>query len=227
MIQGGGPIQSDSWILRETIDEIDQVQDLRALEDRLAESDVNIDPTLKSRVYEILLGIQQGNINGEYDMPGMFVVLGYNPQNQIHLQRYSEPDKDQNIFGDNPHVIDSETEVDMQSTMNFDGAVLIDQNGYVTDSGIYVRNIDPIEVLEEMGIENNRDLSDRFGFSDKVHARHLAAICASYLMPGTTTFTLSEETGILRVFEAGKILYSQISGEGSQYVSSSLHQMQN
>jgi len=101
----------------------------------------------------------------------------------------------------------------MGDTIEFDGAILVDPTGYVTDSGIYLAGLNPVVVLDRMGIENHRDLSTRFGFSDKVHARHLTAISASYELLGTTAYTLSEEKGVLRMFEGGKIIYSQIPEE--------------
>jgi len=183
--------------------------ELSELEERLADSNVEIHPALKKRVYEILWGVQQGARRGEYDMPGMLVVLGYEHGGKF----YSEPDHDQNVFQDKPHVINDETAEMMADTREFDGAILVDPTGYVTDSGIYLAGLNPAEVLDHMGIPNHRDLSTRFGFFDKVHARHLTAISASHELPGTTTYTLSEERGVLRMFEGGRILYSQIPQE--------------
>lgn len=184
-------------------------EELKLLEEELKKSNVATDINLKKRVYEILSDIQYGANQGHYPRSGMLIVLGYN-HNSLY---YSEPDKTQNIFQDKPHTMTEGAKKRIKSTKNFDGAILINPQGYVTDSGIYLRNIDPVAVLEDMGIENDKDLSSRFGFIDKVHARNLIGISASYIMEGTTTYALSQETGVIRVFEKGKILYSQISKE--------------
>jgi DNA integrity scanning protein DisA with diadenylate cyclase activity len=167
----------------------------------------------KTRVHQILTGIQKKAIKREYDPPGMLILLGYDPQNSLHTSFYSSSDHSQNSFRypvpTPEYVMTPRAASRIEETRKYDGAILIDPTGYVIDSGIYLRRIDPIEVLDLMEVNNHRDLSERFGFVDKVHARHLAAICASYLMRNTTTFTLSEDTGLLRIFEDGKIIYSQ------------------
>lgn len=209
-------------------------EELEILEERLQQSDVEVDINLKRRVYEILADIQYGarpygDTPGQYPMPGMLIILGYDPQDPIHSTHYSIPRKNQNIFRFNTELPDTpefpipmdimteQAKVSIQSTKDYDGAILIEPTGYVIDSGIYLRGIDPVEVLEQMNIPNDRDLSQRFRFKIGVDARHLIAISASYEMPNTTTYTISEETGILRMYEKGRILFSQIEEEISPF----------
>lgn len=191
-------------------------EELKILEERLQQSDVGIDINLKKRVYEILLEIQQYSArSSEYKRPGMLIILGYNT-NKDDKMYCSEPDKSQNIFKyptPKPvYLMTEEASRSITSTKDFDGALIINQNGYVTDSCITIKNIDPDAVLEEMGIPNDSDLSRRFGFAVPVHNRHTIAISASWELAkqgGITTYTLSRKTGILRMYESGRILHSQ------------------
>jgi len=77
-----------------------------------------------------------------------------------------------------------------------------------------IEDLKPKEAAEKINPHHRfPDLSSRFGFKQKVHMRHLAAITSSFIFKGTTVFTVSEETGHLHIFERGKIAYSTVEDE--------------
>lgn len=68
------------------------------------------------------------------------------------------------------------------NTINFDGAILINALGNVLHSGAMIENLKPKEAAQKINPHHNfPDLSSRFGFKQKVHMRHLAAITSSYI----------------------------------------------
>ena len=218
MIQVGGDSRVDLQLLKDDSIQINPVHDLKALEQRLAESDVDIDPTLKKRVYEILLGIQQSCINGKYERPGMIVVLGGDGIKDTDY--YSMPNGAQNMFeyGDNPREpVNIRTDLGrevLEIAKDYDGGILINSGGYITDTGVRIDGLNAKQILKEMGIPNDQDLSQRFNFAEGVGNRHITAACAAWKLDKEglgpiTTFTLSEETGIIRVYEGRNIVYSQ------------------
>ena len=101
----------------------------------------------------------------------------------------------------------------VKELIDFDGAILISKEGAIISSGVYLENLSPKDVSEEMRLGRVEDLSEAFGFAKKVHTRHLAAIAASYKLKGTTIFVMSEEDGSIRIFEKGKIIWSTMPSE--------------
>ena len=97
---------------------------------------------------------------------------------------------------------------DIETTVNFDGAILVDRTGNVLHSGTMIEGLRPKEVANKINPGKFNDLSEQFGFKTKVHLRHLSAISASYIFKGTTIFTVSEENDSFHVFENGRIMYS-------------------
>lgn len=170
---------------------------------------------LKKRIYQILLEIRNGALGNQYPMPGMFLILGYNSGSSLHNNHFCIGNKSQNIFeyaGDNVQISesimqDNITERILQ-TKDFEGAVLIDSTGYITNSGAIIEGIEYRDVLNGMNLSYTGDLSESFGFCTTVGTRNLAAISASHIMLDLTTYTLSRRDGIIRVFEEGRILYS-------------------
>jgi hypothetical protein len=100
------------------------------------------------------------------------------------------------------------------NTVNFDGAILVDPRGTVLHSGTMIEGLRPRATAHKLNPRHLPDLSAQFGFRHKVHMRHIAAIVSSYEFPGTTVFTVSEETDDLHIFESGRIVYSTVRGEG-------------
>lgn len=101
----------------------------------------------------------------------------------------------------------------IKKTKYFDGAILVNRRGLFYASGIYLTHLQPRLLLEHLGEKFEGDFSRTLGFREKVHARHLVAITASWQLKGTTIYTVSEETKTIRVYEEGRIIYSSIPEE--------------
>lgn len=168
-------------------------------------SSVNLPVSLKMKTVELILNLMKNQKNF-----GLFIVLGWKNE----WQEYTDiSDSTQDIFlAHQVNVLEIENHSDwyreIESTVGFDGAILIDLSGKIVHSGVMVEGLRPRIVANEVNPGSFSDLSDQFGFDHKVHTRHLSAITASYIFKDTTVFTVSEETGAFHVFEAGKIVYS-------------------
>lgn len=146
---------------------------------------------------------------------GLFVILGW----QNKWRKFTDmPDVDQDIFA-RRHINIMRIKAgrrrrrDVSATVNFDGAILISSNGELLRSGVMIEGLRPRAVAEKINPGKFRDLSEQFGFKEKVHLRHLTAITASYVFRGTTIYTVSEETGNFHIFENGRIIYSTAPGK--------------
>jgi len=140
---------------------------------------------------------------------GLFIILGW--QNKWDNKYIDMPDVKQDIYKKyNQNLLKHYYghKHDIEKTVNFDGAILVDKNGNILHSGAMVEGLRPKEVANKINHGKFNDLSEQFGFKTKVHLRHLSAISASYIFKGTTIFTVSEENDSFHVFENGKILYS-------------------
>ena len=93
------------------------------------------------------------------------------------------------------------------STVNFDGAILINGKGRIMSSGVILEGLRPRAVASKINPGHFSDLSEQLGFKQKVHSRHLFAIASSYTFKGTTVFTISEETNTFHIYEGGRIVY--------------------
>ncbi len=196
----------------------------KAVERALRTSKTRVPLALKLRLAELALRLM-----GRRRKFGLFIILGW----RSRWNRFADtPDVSQDIFkqhhvnimhigngtptpaGDNrktgPIAAGSRN---ITSTVNFDGAILIDVRGNVLHSGAMIENLRPREIARKLNPHATPDLSSQFGFRQKVHMRHIAAITSSYIFPGTTVFTVSEETNDLHIFENGKIVYSTVPGE--------------
>ncbi|OGN04315.1 MAG: hypothetical protein A2831_01280 [Candidatus Yanofskybacteria bacterium RIFCSPHIGHO2_01_FULL_44_17] len=168
-------------------------------------SAVNLPISLKMKTAELVLNLMKNQKNF-----GLFIVLGWHDQ----WQDYTDiSDSTQDIFVKHHiNVADIENHADwyreVESTVGFDGAILIDGNGEVVHSGVILEGLRPRSVAERVNPGKFADLSEQFGFSQKVHSRHLFAITSSHVFKDTTVFTVSEETNSFHVFENGRIVYS-------------------
>ena len=168
-------------------------------------SQTSLPVSLKMKTVELVLHLMKNQKNF-----GLFIILGW----QDKWQEYTDiSDSTQDIFVRHRiNVADIENHADwygeVESTVGFDGAILIDANGEIVHSGVMIEGLRPRIVAAEINPGSFPDLSDQFGFDHKVHTRHLSAITASYIFKDTTVFTVSEETGTFHVFESGKIVYS-------------------
>ncbi len=146
---------------------------------------------------------------------GMLIVCGWKRE---WLQEFASfPDSSQNLFSEREYVIpdysaDALEDV-LAKTADFDGAILVSRRGSIIASGVYLEGMDPKGVAEQMGAKGGDDLSEAFGFSRKVHTRHLAGIACSFRLPGTTVFVVSEEHRDVRIFRTGTIAYSTYAKE--------------
>ena len=160
----------------------------------------------KLKVAEVIL-----NIMARRKKFGLFVIFGW----QSKWHKYTDiSDAGQDIFNKHHTNLFTHTcstknsHYDIAMTLDFDGAILVNKDCVITHSGVVIEGLRPSMVAKKLNPGNFRDLSGQFGFKGKVHTRHLSAITSSYVFPGTTVFTVSEETGDFHIFEEGKIIYS-------------------
>lgn len=178
---------------------------LERLTQDLQGSAVALPLTMKLRTAELILRLMARR--GRF---GLYVILGWQNRWRQYLDR---PDSEQDIFAQHRLNLLSlkpgeRRRYDVAATVDFDGAILIDKAGYLIHSGVLIEGMRPRFVAEKVNPGRFADLSEQFGFETKVHTRHLTAIASSYVFPGTTVFTVSEETGAFHVFEGGRIIYS-------------------
>ena len=162
---------------------------------------------LKKRLGRLILDLMNRR-----DGFGLFVILGWEGK----WNKFTDvPDNNQDIYGKhsiNLNVVEMgkpDIHYDIETTISFDGAILVDRNGNILHSGIMIEGLRPKEVANEINPGKFRDLSEQFGFKTKVHLRHLSAISASYIFKNTTVFTVSEEPGAFHIFEGGRIISSR------------------
>lgn len=206
----GGKVQSSSWLLAKYLkiikakEQIDVEKALKNIRKAMVKSKVNLPFLLKKRLSRLIL-----NLMNRRDGFGLFVILGW----QDKWNKFTDmPDSKQDIYAKH-HINVMEVgkkgvHYDIESTVNFDGAILVNKKGIVLHSGLMIEGLKPHEVADRINPGKFKDLSEQFGFKEKVHLRHLSAISASYIFKNTTVFTVSEETDAFHVFEGGKIIYS-------------------
>ncbi len=206
----GGNFQYSSWLLASYVrslnrtKQIDVKKTISKIRQALKKSKMQISLNTKLMLGEIIL-----NVMNRRRAFGLFVILGWNNKWKEFLDT---PDSGQDIYRKH-HVnlkdlIKEGKHYRVESTLDFDGAILIDKNGNILDSGIIIEGLRPKVIANKIHPGKFKDLSEQFGFKGKVHSRHLSAIAASYIFKGTTVFTVSEENDSFHVFENGRIVYS-------------------
>lgn len=205
-----GNFQYSSWLLANYIrslnrtKQIDINKTIAKIRKKLNRSKTQVSLSTKLILSEVVL-----NIMNRRRAFGLFVILGW----QNKWDRFTDiPDSSQNIYKKH-HVnlkdlINEGKHYKVESTLDFDGAILVDEDGNILDSGIVIEGLRPKTVANKLNPGEFNDLSEQFGFKGKVHSRHLSAIAASYIFKGTTVFTVSEENDSFHVFENGRIVYS-------------------
>lgn len=175
---------------------------LNSIKRALRSSEVRLPLDLKLRVAEILLGLMK-----KKKKFGLFVILGWKNK---WLNYTDIPDVEQDIYVEHRiNVLDKkDKKYNIGTTTNFDGAILINEKGDIVHSGIIIEGLRPKVVANKIRPGKFKDLSEQFGFKEKVHSRHLSAITASYIFKGTTVFTVSEENNSFHIFESGRIICS-------------------
>lgn len=204
----GGKIQSSSWLLAKYIKKtkpdrkLNIPKILTEASRYLQNSDIKLPIELKLKVSKIMLGLM--NRKSGF---GLFIIIGWKDKWREHTDL---PDSEQDIYVKYPQNVLKHYKThkhDIETTMNFDGAILIDSKGNIVHSGIIIEGLKPRIIANKINPGHFRDLSEQFGFRKKVHSRHLSAITASYIFKGTTVMTVSEETDSFHIFEGGKIVF--------------------
>jgi len=170
----------------------------------------DLDVEVKIKILEALkYMVKRSKINF-----GMLIVYGW--KREWNKEYAYILDENQNLFEEKNYNIKNLSVKKIVNIFNqlrtFDGAILINKEGKILASGVFLINLNPLKVMERMNLKGE-DLSDVFGFKSKVHTRHITAITASYILPNTTVYTVSEEEKIIRIYEKGKIIYSTLSKE--------------
>jgi hypothetical protein len=181
-------------------------KELLRMAKNLVGSKVDLPIDLKLMTAEAILDLMSRRKNF-----GLFVILGWQRKWRNYLDI---ADSGQDLFAKDHHLIYEEPSGrhrfhDIGETAHFDGAILIDRRGAIIHSGVMIEGMRPRAVAEKVRPGRFKDLSEQFGFSTKVHTRHLTAIAASYAFKGTTVFTVSEESDAFHVFEGGRIVHSR------------------
>ncbi|MBI2064034.1 MAG: hypothetical protein HYT65_03535 [Candidatus Yanofskybacteria bacterium] len=161
--------------------------------------------SLKIKTAELVLNLMVHQKNF-----GLFIILGWQDK---WLDFTDISDSTQDIFFTrriNINDIENHSEWyrEVESTVGFDGAILVDTAGEIVHSGIILEGLRPRAIADKVNPGRFTDLSEQFGFLQKVHSRHLFAIASSFVFKNTVVYTVSEETSIFHIFEAGKIIYS-------------------
>jgi DNA integrity scanning protein DisA with diadenylate cyclase activity len=180
---------------------LDIKQQLYKIEEALKGSKNRISISLKLEASDIALRLMTSKKNF-----GLFIILGWLDK----WNKYTDiSDRGQDIF--EKHHINLENMAEsykhIASTIDFDGAILIAPDGEVVHSGVIIEGLRPRIIAAKLNPGEFKDLSEQFGFNEKVHARHLAAIASSYVFKKTTVFTISEESDSFHIYEEGKIIY--------------------
>lgn len=204
----GGKIQSSSRLLARYVQKIKPIRKLNIrkilneLEAVFKRSKIIFPEKLRLKTSKIILKLMNRRRGF-----GLFIILGW----QNKWQKYIDlPDSRQDIYVKHHQNILKHYHShkhDIETTMNFDGAILVDKHGNIVHSGIIIEGLRPHLIADKINPGHFKDLSEQFGFGEKVHSRHLSAITASYIFKGTTVFTVSEENDSFHIFENGKIIY--------------------
>ena len=204
----GGKVQSSSRLLAKYVSKVKPVKKLniskiiKELRVIFGRSEIKFPEKLRLKTSKIILKLMNRRRGF-----GLFVIIGW----RAKWREYTDlPDSGQDIYKKHHQNILKHYHShkhDIETTMNFDGAILIDKNGNIVHSGIIIEGLRPHVIADRINPGHFRDLSEQFGFGEKVHSRHLSAITASYIFKGTTVITVSEENDSFHVFEGGKIVY--------------------
>ena len=208
--ESGSNFQYSSWLLANYIRSLNRVRQID-----LNKTIFKIKQALKNSKTQASLGTKL--MLSEFVLTtmnrrrafGLFIILGWQDKWRKFIDT---PDSNQDIYKKH-HVnlkdlIKQGKHYRLESTLDFDGAILVDKNGNILDSGIIIEGLRPKVIANKIHPGKFKDLSEQFGFKGKVHSRHLSAITASYIFKGTTVLTVSEENDSFHVFERGKIVYS-------------------
>ena len=159
------------------------------------------------RTYEILDAIR----NEEHGH-GITIVLGYHSDISGHVAGMAE-----DVFESTcEHINDIHMKDRIRLIREVDGVILVSPSGQMLHSGMFFI-VNPLKILQNMNVyKKELGLPEQFGFARLVGTRHISSISASYNMPNTLVFTLSENNEI-RMFNNGRIIFSEIPEEMPAY----------
>jgi DNA integrity scanning protein DisA with diadenylate cyclase activity len=165
------------------------------------------DYALAFRIYEILDAIRN-----EEQGHGITIVLGYSQDVGGCVASMAE-----DVFESTcEHVLDIHMKDRIRLIREVDGVILVSPSGQMVHSGIFFI-VNPLKILKDTNVYKKEiSLPEQFGFARLVGTRHICSISASYYMPGTLVFTLSEN-GEIRIFNNGRIIFSEIPEEMPAY----------
>ena len=162
------------------------------------------DYDLVFRLYAILDAIRNEEEHGH----GITIVLGYHSEVSSHVAAMSE-----DVFESTcEHLNDIHMKDRIRLIREVDGVILVSPTGQMLHSGMFFI-VNPLKILQNMNVyKKEMGLPEQFGFARLVGTRHISSISASYNMPGTLVFTLSENNE-MRIFNNGRIIFSELPEE--------------
>ncbi len=162
---------------------------------------------IKWAAYGVLDEIRQKAIAEDGKYPGMLIVVGYAQK----WGQYVNPMDDDLLASvePQPKISDQQGKELLYASRTLDGAVLVDNKGYVLNTGMALEVV-PKKAEKKVG-------GFPFTGPNAKGARHRYGIAASYFMQNglstTMVYALSEEDGHIRIFERGRVLYSPVREE--------------
>src|SRR3989338_7926985 len=147
---------------------------LQKIASPILNSRVTVPFPVKMRVAELILNLMYRRKKHF----GLFVIVGWQRKWNDNLDI---SDSEQDIFAKHHTDIMNMTKSQIRhyaisTTVNFDGAILINKNGEILHSGVLIEGLRPKVVAHKINPGTFKDLSEQFGFKNKVHTRHLSAI---------------------------------------------------
>ena len=95
---------------------------------------------------------------------GLFIILGWENKWNKYIDM---PDAKQDIYKkyhQNLLKHYHSHKHDIKTTVNFDGAILVDKKGNILHSGIMIEGLKPHEIADKVRPGKFHDLSEQFGF---------------------------------------------------------------
>jgi len=145
--------------------------------------------------------------------PGLLVVEGFDSANKTHTSNVVNGTKHPLVgssLENNPYEI-LKTFLQL---IHEDGAIIIGYKGKLERIGArLLNNVEPEDVALFFGREISEMEWETLGFAHPANTRHVNALYASFIMKGTTAYTLSAKTGEIRAYKDGKIIESSVPEE--------------
>jgi len=170
---------------------------------------------VKNALYGIHMGYYSAPLSIEAaqrdnERPGFLIISNYNPNNLTHTENI--------VNGSKHELVNREFSLDggefrklLGKLIHQDGALLVGkerEKGKVYRVGARLKNHNvPLKVPDD------KEEWEALGFSHEVGTRHINALYASTVMPGTSIWTLSGKTGTIRRYEEGRIVQSTLKPE--------------